>query len=166
MRQQPNYTCMLKILLKLYCIWTWDTLWGFFCFVLFCCVFFFLVFFPLRRQWQNYFWDTISRIVGCGTTTKLLRLKLIAFELGDFFFIYLFFSFYLFNPLCLSNACSAYCWLVHSLSLFISLKLFCLLFVLFFLLVCLFVFPFYFNFLLSISSHLSILNITIVIITN
>jgi hypothetical protein len=38
MRQQPNYTCLLKNLLKLYCFWTWDTLWCFF--VLFCFVFF------------------------------------------------------------------------------------------------------------------------------
>jgi hypothetical protein len=29
MRKQPNYTCMPKNLLKLYCIWTWDTLWVF-----------------------------------------------------------------------------------------------------------------------------------------
>jgi hypothetical protein len=36
MREQPNYTCMLKNLLKLYCIWTWDTLWVFFLCVQFC----------------------------------------------------------------------------------------------------------------------------------
>jgi hypothetical protein len=30
MRKQANYTCMLKNLLKWYCIWTWDTLWVFF----------------------------------------------------------------------------------------------------------------------------------------
>jgi hypothetical protein len=37
MRKQPNNTCMLKNLLKLYCIWTSDTLWvfGFFCAVMF-----------------------------------------------------------------------------------------------------------------------------------
>jgi hypothetical protein len=46
MRQQPNYTCMLKNLLKLYCIWTWDTLWWFFFVCLFCVVLVYLVFFP------------------------------------------------------------------------------------------------------------------------
>jgi hypothetical protein len=38
-RKQPNYTCMLKNILKLYCVWTWDTSWCF-------CFFVFLVFFP------------------------------------------------------------------------------------------------------------------------
>jgi hypothetical protein len=42
------------------------------------------------------------------------------------------------SSLCLSNACSAYCWLVHYLPLFIPLKLFCCLFVLvfFYLFIC------------------------------
>jgi hypothetical protein len=102
LRQQPNYTGMLKNLLKLYCIWTWDTLWGFF-FVL--CGF--ILFFPfdkittelllrhhlqdwrLREEHQNYKdWNFI------------------AFELGRFFCIYIFFSFtyflflfFIFKPL-------------------------------------------------------------------
>jgi hypothetical protein len=44
MKQQPNYTCMLKTLLKIYCIWTWDILWYFST----CCCFvwFGLGFFP------------------------------------------------------------------------------------------------------------------------
>jgi hypothetical protein len=71
----------------------------------------------------------------------------IAFELGDLyiyiFFIFLNFSFFififyfLFSILsCLSNVCSAYCWLVHYLSLFIPLKLFCCLFCFFYLFIC------------------------------
>jgi hypothetical protein len=125
-----NYTCMLKNLLKLYCIWTWDTLWCFFCFVLFCFLFFFP---PLMRQWQNYFRDTISKIGGWVTTPKLLRLKLYCIWIWRFF-TFLFYLFFSQSSLCLSNACSAYCWLVHYLSLFISLKLFFVCFV--FLLVC------------------------------
>jgi hypothetical protein len=49
----------------------WRTNWnciafelGIFCFVLF------FVFSHLMRQWQNYVWDTISRIGGWGTNTK------------------------------------------------------------------------------------------------
>jgi hypothetical protein len=34
MRKQLNYTCMLKNLLKLYCIWSWDTWWV--CFFFLC----------------------------------------------------------------------------------------------------------------------------------
>jgi hypothetical protein len=40
MRKQLNYTCMLKNLLRLYCIWTWDNL-LLFCFVQFCSILFF-----------------------------------------------------------------------------------------------------------------------------
>jgi hypothetical protein len=44
-----------------------------------------------------------------------------------YFYSYLYsFYFYFQSSLCLSNACSAYCWLVHCLYLFISLKIFCL----------------------------------------
>jgi hypothetical protein len=157
MRQQPNYTSMLKNLLKLYCIWTWDTLWHF----LFC-----FVFSPLMRQQQNHFWDTIYRIGGWGMNTKiiktetLLHLKLEIFILLFFSFIYFLFFISIFY---LSNACSAFCWLIHYLSLFISLKL-CCLFCFFYLFVYLF-FPFCLTPLFSIS-HSSILNITIVIITS
>jgi hypothetical protein len=80
---------------------------------------------PLIRQWQNYFWDTISRIGGWGTNSKIIKTETLAFELGDFFF------------LSLSNECLAYCWLVHYLSLFISLVLFKVFFI---------VFPFIFTF--------------------
>jgi hypothetical protein len=140
MRQQPNYTCMLKNLLKLYCTWTWDTLWVFF-FIL-CCFVFFSFFSHLMRQWQNYFWDTISRIGGWGTNTKIIKTEtLLHLNLEIYLFYFIFQS-----SLCLSNACLAYCWLVHYRSLFISLKLFCL-FVLVF--TCLFVFPFYFTFFAS-----------------
>jgi hypothetical protein len=139
---------------------------GFF-FVLCCFVWFGLVwvFSPMMKQWQNYFWDTISRIVGWRTNNKIIKTQTsLHLNLENFFpFIYFLFLFF-FYPLCLSNACSAYGWLVHYLSLYISLKLFCF-FVLFFLLICLFVFPFFFNFF-AISSHPSILNITIVNITS
>jgi hypothetical protein len=127
MRQQPNYTCMLKNLLKLYCIWTWDTLWCFFvCLFSVVLVFFFFWFFsPLMRQWQNYFWGTISRIGGWKTNTKIIETEtLLHLNLEIFFFIYLFIIIFFQSSLCLSNACSVYCWLVHYLYLFISLKLF------------------------------------------
>jgi hypothetical protein len=163
MRQQLNYTCMLKNLLKLYCIWTWDTLWCLFCFVL-CC---FLFISPLMRQRQNYFWDTISKIGGSGISTKIIKTEILLHLNLEIFFIYIFFIFiylfyFSFSILCLSNACSAYCWLGHYLSLFISLKLLFVCFVFFYL----FVFPFFLTSLLSTSSHPSILNITIVIITS
>jgi hypothetical protein len=144
MRQQPNYTCMPKNLLKLYCIRTWDTLWDFFCFVLFC-----FVFFPfdktmtellLRHHLQNWRLRDETKIIK---TETLLHLNLEIFFF-HFFYLYIYF-FYFQSSLCLSNACSAYCWLVYYLSLFISLKPFCCFFVLVFLLVCLFVFLFFFN---------------------
>jgi hypothetical protein len=147
MRQQPKYTCMLKNLLKLYCIWTWETLWFFFLCVLFCFVWF--GFFPLWRDNRTTSETPSSGLEAEGQTTKLLRLKLYCIRTWRFFFLLFFIHFFIFyffqSSLCLSNACSAYCWLVHYLSLFISLKLLGL-FVLFFLLVCLFVFPFFFNF--------------------
>jgi hypothetical protein len=107
-RQQPNYICMLKNLLKLYCIWTWDTLWCFL-FVLFGLVWFGLVWFfsPLMRQWQNYLWDTISRIGGWGTNTKIIKTEtLLHLNLEGFLFILFYFYFILFyfvflNPLSL-----------------------------------------------------------------
>jgi hypothetical protein len=106
-------------------------------------------------------------------TTKLLRLKLhciwtwwllFIFYFPFYFtfiYIYIFFfhllilhfysylySFILYfqSSLCLSNAFSAYGWLVHCLFLFISLKLFCLFLCFFFLSTWLFVFPFSFKF--------------------
>jgi hypothetical protein len=139
MRQQPNYTCMLKNLLNLYCIRTWDTFLYF--------GFFFLLFwiFFLLMRWQNYFWDTISRIGGWGTNTKIIKTEILLhlnLEIFILFYLFYFIYFYFFNPLlCLYNACLDYCWLVHYLSLFISLTRFCL-----FCFVCLFVFPFFFIF--------------------
>jgi hypothetical protein len=130
------------------------------------------------RQPQNYFWDTICRIGGWQTNTKIIKTEtLLHLNLEIFLyilFIYLFFPlffllffifliFYFQSSLCLSNACSAYCSLVHYFSLFISLKLFSLF--CFFLLVYLF-FPFPLTFLLSIAFHPSILNITRAIITS
>jgi hypothetical protein len=93
MKKQPNYTCMLKNLLKLYYIWTWDTSWVF-CFVLF-------YFSPLMRQLQNNNWGTISRIGGWGTNTKIIKtetslnLNLENFYLLICLFIYLYFIYFL-----------------------------------------------------------------------
>jgi hypothetical protein len=142
-------------------------------FFLFCVVLFGLVWFGFFPLW----WDnrTTSEIPSLGLeakgqTPRLLRLKLYCIWTWRFF--YSFFIIFFQSSLCLSNACSAYCWLVHYLSLIISLKHFLLLlcfvcfFVLFFQLICLFVFPFSLTSLLSISSHPSILDITSVIITS
>jgi hypothetical protein len=129
----------------MYFIWTWDTL---LCFVfLFCCFSFF-----------SFWWDndrTTSEtsspgLEAEGQTQKLLGLKLYCISTKSFlifiYFIYCFhLLFFIFHPLCLSNACSAYCWIVHYLSLFISLKLFCL-FLCFVFSTCLFLFHFFFNF--------------------
>jgi hypothetical protein len=154
MRKQLNYTCMLKNLLKLYCIGTWDTWW-----VFFLCSFVLLYVSPLMRQLQNKIWGTISRIGGWGTNTKIIKTEtslhlnlevfifyfvLLYFILYIFSFIYLLFLFlsllflfFIFNPLCFSNAFSVYSWLVHCLSLFISLKVFLFLcFVFFYLIIC------------------------------
>jgi hypothetical protein len=132
-------------------------LWGIFVVVLCTFVLFWLFqsFSPLMRQPQNYFWDTISRIGGWGMNTKiikteaLLHLNLEIF-LNFFNFLYIyFFHLFIFNfqsSLCLSNACSAYGWLVHYLSLFISLKNFFVCFFVLYFSTCLFVFPFSYNF--------------------
>jgi hypothetical protein len=104
MRQQLNYTCMLKNLLKLYCIWTWYTLWVF----LFCVVLFSFVFLSFSTLW----WDknrTTSVTPSLGLeaeklTPKLLRLKLYCIWTWSFYlFIYYFYFFYfLFSILSLS----------------------------------------------------------------
>jgi hypothetical protein len=96
-----------------------------------------LVFFsPLMRQWQNY-WDTISRIGAWGTNTKIIKTETsLHFNLEIFLFFLILFTFLSQSSLCLSNICSAYCWLVHYLSLFISLKPFDSLFVCFYLFIC------------------------------
>jgi hypothetical protein len=86
MREQPNYTCKLKNLLKLYCIWTWDTWWGYFC----ACVYSFVLLYasPLMRKLQNNIWGTISRIGDCDFT---------AFELGGFLVFLVFLNFLFFH---------------------------------------------------------------------
>jgi hypothetical protein len=179
MRKQLNYTCMLKNLLKLYCIWTWNTLWGFFCFVL--CSFVLFYFSPLRDNYRTTSEAPSPGLQAEGWTTKLLRIKLhwiwtwrisfifilfiYSFSTPHFsfcFILYTFFSFhlpifyfysylnsssfYFQSSLCLSNAFSGYGWLVHCISLFISLKLFLFLSLFCFFSTCLFVFPVSFNF--------------------
>jgi hypothetical protein len=62
MREQSNYTCKWKNLLKLYCIWTRDTRWVFFvCVCVRVCSFVLLYASPLMRQLQNNIWGPISR---------------------------------------------------------------------------------------------------------
>jgi hypothetical protein len=57
----------------------------FYLFFLFVC-FGFGFFSPLMRQWLNYFWDTISRIGGWGTNTKIIKTEtLLHLNLGIFF---------------------------------------------------------------------------------
>jgi hypothetical protein len=60
-------------------------------FLLFFLVLFGLFFSPLMRQQQNYFWDTISRIGGWGTNTKIIKIKtLLHLNLENIYlFIYL-----------------------------------------------------------------------------
>jgi hypothetical protein len=157
MRQQPNYTCMLKSLLKLYCIWTWDTLWCFWVFLIFLCLF---VLFCFPLWWDNHRTTSETPSPGLeaeGLSPKLLRLNLYCI------WTWRFFSFQ--SSFCLSNACLAYCWLVHYHSRLYHWNFFVCLFCFVFLLVYLF-FPFPLTSLLSLSSHPSILNITIVIITS
>jgi hypothetical protein len=131
---------------------------GFFGFVLYCAVLFYFIF-PL--WWDNNRTTSEAPSPGLeaeGWTPKLLRLKRHClwswrFFLHIFFsFIYIFFIFILIFILfifyfqsshCLSNAFSAYGWLVQGLFLFIYLKLFCLFLWFFF---YLFVFPFSYNF--------------------
>jgi hypothetical protein len=138
------------------------------------CGAFFCFFFPLWWDNNRTTSETLSPgLEAEGLTQKWLRLKLYCIWTWKFFiflllFSHLFIFIYLFifqSSLWLSNSCSTYCWLMHSLSLFISLKTFLFVFVLFFLLVYL-IFPFSLISLLSISSHSSILKITIVIITS
>jgi hypothetical protein len=90
-----------------------------FCFV-FVFVFCLLVFSPLVRQWQNFIVDTNTRTWGWRTNSKIIKTEnLLHLNLGIFF---LFFS-VLLSLLCLCNACLVHHWLVHYLSLFISLAL-------------------------------------------
>jgi hypothetical protein len=93
MRQQLNYTCMLKNLLKLYCIWTWDTLWSFF---LFCAVLFYYGFSSLFPLWRDNHRTTAKAptpgLEAEGRTPKSLRLKLYCIWIWRFF-IYLFYFF-------------------------------------------------------------------------
>jgi hypothetical protein len=92
-------TCMLKSLLKLYCIWTWDTLWVFF-FVL--CCFVLSYFSPLMRQLQNNIWGTISRTGGWGTNTKIIKTESLLHLNYIYIYSFIYFLFSIFNPLSVS----------------------------------------------------------------
>jgi hypothetical protein len=122
-------------------------------FVGFCvCVYSFVLLYvsPLLRQLQNNIWGTISRTAGWEMNTKIIKTEIsLHLNLEGFFFLFfilfyfilfiyffsftyflflflsLFLSFFYFqSSLCLSNAFSAYGWLVNCLSLFTSLKRF------------------------------------------
>jgi hypothetical protein len=69
----------------------------FFCFVLLCFAWFGF-FSPLMRQKQNYFWDTISRIGGWGTNTKIIKTEIYCIRTWRFFFLfyYYYYNFYSF----------------------------------------------------------------------
>jgi hypothetical protein len=79
---------------------------GFFCFVLFGFILFCLVFSPLMSQWQNYFWDTISRTGGWGTDIKIIKTETLLHLNLEIFFSFIYFYFYflflIFNPLSVS----------------------------------------------------------------
>jgi hypothetical protein len=72
MREQLNYTCMLKNFLKLYCIWTWDTWWGFFC----ACVVFLYFMHPFDETTTEQHLRHQLQDLRLRWTPKLLRLKL------------------------------------------------------------------------------------------
>jgi hypothetical protein len=97
MRKQPNYTCMLKNLLKLYCIWTWDTLWVFcFCLVLF--------YFMHPLWWDNYRTasEAPSPELKAETDTKIIKnetsmhLNLEIFKFYFLFFILFYFILFIY----------------------------------------------------------------------
>jgi hypothetical protein len=69
MREQLNYTCKLKNLLKLYCIWTWDTWWGFVCVCVCVCVCVVLFYFMCPLWWDNY--RTTSEAPSPGLETEM-----------------------------------------------------------------------------------------------
>jgi hypothetical protein len=131
-----------------------------FCFLLFCFWFGFFGFFPpFMRKQQNFFSESNTRTGGWRTNTKIIKTETsLHLNLGIFLLLS--------SSLCLSNACLAHHWLVHYLSLFISLALY--FFVCGCVCVCLFVclfcfFPCSLPSLLSLSFHLSTLDIIIII---
>jgi hypothetical protein len=136
-----------------------------------------LFYFMHPLWWDNYRTTSEASYPGleAETDTKIIKTKhhciWTLFSIFHFvlFYLYIYFLFYLFfifilifilfifyfqSSLCLSNVFSAYSWLVHCFSLFISLKLFLFLCFVFYLSTSLF-FPFPLTSLLSIPSHLS-----------
>jgi hypothetical protein len=62
-----------------------------------------LVFSPLMRQPQYYFWDTISRIAGWGTNTKIIKTEtLLHLNLKIFKFLFIYLFYFIFSILSLS----------------------------------------------------------------
>jgi hypothetical protein len=94
----------------------------------------------LVRQWQSYYSNTNTR-TGCWRSNSRTTKTDISVHLnkGFSFFFSLLFSFFSFSL----NAYLVHCWLVHHLSLLISLN----------------PFFFFFSFLLSFCSYSSILDI-------
>jgi hypothetical protein len=128
---------------------------GIFSCVLFFCLFCFWGFFSPLMRWQNYFWDNISRIGGWGTNTIIIKTETL-----------LHWNLRIILNLSLSLQCLFSLLLISTL----SLPVYCFdtgffFVVCFFLLGCLFI-PFSLPSLLSLSSHPSIQDITIVIIVS
>jgi hypothetical protein len=167
MRKQPNYTCMLKNLLKLYCICSWDTLWVYFCVCVQFCPTLCIHFDETTREqqlrhhlqnWRVKQTPTLLRLkLHCIWTLRvffyfsfcfiLIYIFFLSFTYFLFLFLSSFFLFFIFNPLslyCLFSLLSLSTLMlpVYIFETFLFHSLFC-----FFLLVSLFVFPFFFNFL-------------------
>jgi hypothetical protein len=104
MREQPNYTCKWKNLLKLYYIWIWDTWWIFFvCLFVSVCECVVLFYFMCPLWWDNY--RTTSEAPSPGLETEMdtqiiktessMHLNLEVFWFfGFLFFLIFYFPFY------------------------------------------------------------------------
>jgi hypothetical protein len=121
MTKQPNYNWMLKNLLKLYCIRTWDTLWGFFflvCFVCFCSI----LFFPFDGTTTEQHLRHHLQVGGRRMNTKIIKTEItlhlnwrlflcfilffihifLLFTCFLFLFLSLFYLFFIFNSVSFS----------------------------------------------------------------
>jgi hypothetical protein len=107
--------------------WFFFLIFFFFSFFIMFCFVLFLLLLLFFLWWDNDRTITQTPTPGLeaeGVTPELLRLKLYCIWTWDFFSFLSFFFCLLFIFHCLSNACLAHCWLVHYLSLFVSLALY------------------------------------------
>jgi hypothetical protein len=96
MREQLNYTCMLKNLLKLHCIWTWDTWWVFVCVCVCVCGCVDLFYFMHPLWWDNYRTTSEAPSQGLETETDTQIIKTetsLHLNLEVFWFFGVFFNF-------------------------------------------------------------------------